>query len=79
LSLARSWECVNERDRDNHNDHENEEEQPTIVLFTPKQLEVVFKMNRLDFIKLVADFKVGSLKGAGFKPVKPGNFDVARH
>jgi len=36
-------------------------------------------MNRLDFIKLVADFKVGSLKGAGFKPVKPGNFDVARH
>jgi hypothetical protein len=32
-------------------------------------------MNRLDFTKLVAAFKGGSLKGVGFKPIKLGNFD----
>ncbi len=37
-------------DRDIHNDHGNEEEQPTIILFTPKQLEALLKMDRLDFI-----------------------------
>jgi hypothetical protein len=31
-----------QKDRENHDDHENEEEQPTIVLLIPKQLEVLF-------------------------------------
>ncbi len=38
------------KDRDIHNDHGNEEEQPTIIHFTPKQLEVLLKMDRPDFI-----------------------------
>jgi hypothetical protein len=32
-------------------------------------------MNRPNFIELVAALKGGSLKGVGFKPAKPGNFD----
>jgi len=32
-------------------------------------------MNWLDFIELVVALKGGSLKGEGFKPAKPGNFD----
>jgi len=32
-----------------HNDHENEEKQHSTILFTPKQLEVLLKMNRLNF------------------------------
>jgi hypothetical protein len=64
-----------ERDRENRDDHENEEEKPTTILFTPKQLEVLIKMNRLDFTELVVTFKGGSSKGVGFKPAKPGNFD----
>jgi hypothetical protein len=32
-------------------------------------------MNKLDFIELVAAFKRGLLKGVGFKPTKPRNFD----
>ncbi len=47
----------NQGDCDNHDDHENEEEQPTIVLFTLEQLEVLLKMNRPDFIKLVVALK----------------------
>jgi hypothetical protein len=35
-------------------------------------LEVLLKLNRPDFIKLVTALKGGSLKGVGFKPVKPG-------
>jgi hypothetical protein len=35
-------------------------------------------MNRLDFTKLVAALKGGSLKGVGFQPAKPGNFDGIR-
>jgi hypothetical protein len=30
-----------QKDHDNCDDHENEKEQPTIVLFTPKQLKVL--------------------------------------
>ncbi len=65
-------------DRDTHNDYGNEEEQLTTVLFTPEQLEVLFKMNRPNFTKLVMTFKRGSLKGVGFKHVKPRNFDMVR-
>jgi hypothetical protein len=65
-------------DRENRNDHESEEEQPTTVLFTPKQLEVLLKMNRLDFIELVVAFKGGSSKGVRFKLAKLGNFDRIR-
>jgi len=35
-------------------------------------------MNRPDFTELVAALKRKSLKGAGFKPVKPRNFDRIR-
>jgi hypothetical protein len=62
-------------DQENHNDHENEEEQPTQVPFTPEQLEVLFKMNRLDFNELVTALKGGSSKGVGFQLAKPRNFD----
>ncbi len=31
--------------------------------------------DRLNFIKLVTALKGGSLKGVGFKPAKPRNFD----
>jgi hypothetical protein len=67
-----------QEDQENHNDHENEEEQPTIVLFTPKQLEVLLKMNRPNFTKLVTALKEGSSKGVGFKLAKPRNFDEIR-
>jgi hypothetical protein len=67
-----------EGDRDDHDDHESEEEQPTTVHFTQEQLEVLLKMNRLDFTELVAALKGGSSKGVGFKPARPGNFDGAR-
>jgi hypothetical protein len=43
-----------EEDRDSLEDHESEEEQPNEILFTSEQLEVLFKMNRLDFTELVA-------------------------
>jgi hypothetical protein len=59
-----------QEDRDNHDDHENEEEQPTTVHFTSEQLEVLFKMNRLDFTELVAALKGRSSKGVGFKLAK---------
>jgi hypothetical protein len=32
-------------------------------------------MNRPDFSELVVTLKGGSLKGVGFQPVKPRNFD----
>ncbi len=66
-------------DCDNHDDHESEEEQPTIILFTLEHLQVILKMNRPDFIKLVTTFKGGSSKGVGFKFAKPGNFDGVRN
>jgi len=64
--------------REDQDDPKNEEEQRGSVLFTPKQLEVLLKMNRPDFSELVAALKVGSSKSAGFQPAKPGNFDGAR-
>jgi len=67
-----------EENRDSHEDHESEEEQPNAVLFTPEQLEVLLKMNRPNFNELVAALKGGSSKGVEFKPVRPGNFDGAR-
>jgi len=63
--------------REDQNEPKSEEEQPSLVLFTPKQLEVLLKMNRLDFNELVATFKGGSSKSARFQPTKPGNFDGA--
>jgi hypothetical protein len=52
-----------QKDCDIYDDHENEEEQPTIVLFTLEQLEVSLKMNRLDFTELIAALKGRSSKG----------------
>ncbi len=43
--------------------------------FIPEQLEVLLKMNRPDFIELVAALKGRSSKGVGFKLAKPKNFD----
>jgi hypothetical protein len=40
-------------------------------------LEVLLKMNRLDFSELVVAFKGGSSKNARFQPTKLGNFDGA--
>jgi hypothetical protein len=57
---------------------ESEEEQRSSILFTPEQLEVLLKMNRLDFGELVAALKTGTSKGERFQPAKPGNFDGAR-
>jgi hypothetical protein len=68
----------NEEVRDICGDHENEEEQPTTILFTPEQLKILLKMNRPDFIELVTSLKGGSSKSVGFKPAKPGNFDEIR-
>ncbi len=56
-------------------DPKNEEEQPTIILFIPKQLEVSLKMNRLDFTRLVGAPKKGSSKSLGLKFSKLGNFN----
>jgi hypothetical protein len=67
-----------QEDQENHDDYENEKEQPTQVLFTPEQLEVLLKMNRPDFSELVAASKGGSSKGVGFQLAKPGNFDGVR-
>jgi hypothetical protein len=50
---------------------ESEEEQRSSVLFTPKQLEVLLKMNRPDFGELVAAFKTGTSKGERFQLAKP--------
>jgi hypothetical protein len=56
---------------------ESEEEQQSSVLFTLEQLEVLLKMNRLDFSELVTTLKGGSSKNAGYQPTKPRNFDGA--
>jgi len=54
-----------------------EEEQRSSVLFTPEQLEVLFKMGRPDFGELVGALKSGAAEGERFQPAKPGNFDGA--
>ncbi len=42
------------RTREDQDEPESEEEQRSLVLFTPEQLEVLLKMNRPDFSELVA-------------------------
>jgi hypothetical protein len=44
----------------------------------PKQLEVLLKMNRPNFTRLVEAFKRRSSKSARFKPTKPENFDGSK-
>jgi hypothetical protein len=66
------------RTREHQDELESEEEQWSLVLFTQEQLEVLFKMNRTNFIELVEALKRGSSKNAGFQPTKPGNLDGAR-
>jgi hypothetical protein len=61
--------------QEDQDEPESEEEQRSSILFTPEQLEVLFKMNRPDFGELVAALKRGSSKNAEFQPAKPGNFD----
>jgi hypothetical protein len=48
--------------QEEHNDHGSEKEQTSMILFTPVQLEILFKMNRPDFSELVAALKGGSSK-----------------
>jgi hypothetical protein len=67
------WEDYEEQE--DHDDHESKKEQHSTVLFTLEQLEVLLKMNRLDFTRLVEAFKGGSSKNVGFKLIKLGNFD----
>ncbi len=66
------------RTREDQHEPESEEEQRSLVLFTPEQLEVFLKMNRPNFGELVAALKTGTSKGERFQPAKPGNFDGAR-
>jgi hypothetical protein len=66
------------RTREDKDEPESEEEQRSSVLFTQEQLEVLFKINRINFIELVAVLKGGSSKNARFQLAKPGNFDGAR-
>jgi hypothetical protein len=63
--------------REDQDEPKSEEEQRSSVLFTPEQLEVLFKMNRPDFSELVAALKTGTSKGERFQRAKPGNFDGA--
>jgi hypothetical protein len=65
----RTWEDQDEP--------ESEEEQRSLVLFAPEQLEVLLKMNRFDFSELVVALKGGSSKNVKFQSVKPENFDGA--
>jgi hypothetical protein len=64
--------------QEDQDEPESEEEQRSSVLFTQEQLEVLLKMNRPDFTKLVTALKEGSSKDARFQLAKPGNFDGAR-
>ncbi len=66
------------RTREDHDEPEIEEEQRSLVLFTLEQLEVLLKMNRLDFSELVAALKGGSFKNAGYQQANPENFDGVR-
>ncbi len=63
--------------REDQNEPENEEEQRSLVLFTPEQLEVLLKMNRPDFGELVVALKTRTSKGERFQQAKLGNFDGA--
>jgi len=63
------------RTREDQDELENEEEQRSLVLFTPEQLEVLLKMNRPDFGELLGALKTWTSKGERFQPAKLGNFD----
>jgi predicted RNA-binding protein with RPS1 domain len=52
--------------REDQDEPKSEEEQRSSVLFSPEQLEVLFKMNRPEFNELVAAFKGGSSKNVGY-------------
>jgi len=65
------------RTREDQDEPESEEEQQSSVLFTQEQLEVLLKMNKLNFSELVVAFKRGASKDARFQPAKPGNFSGA--
>jgi hypothetical protein len=78
FEAIREEEQEDSKEQENHDDHENEKQQPTTVLFTLEQLEVLLKMNRPDFTKLVSPLKGASLKGVGFQLAKLGNFDGIR-
>ncbi len=41
-------------------------------------MEILLKMNRLDFSELVMALKGGASKDVRFEPAKPENFDGAR-
>jgi hypothetical protein len=56
-------------------DHESEEEQHPTIFFTQKQLEVLLKINRPDFIGLMEAIKRRTSKSIVFKLAKLGNFD----
>jgi hypothetical protein len=65
------------RTREDQDEPKSEEEQRSLVLFTPEQLEVILKMNRPDFNELVAALKRGPSKNPGYQIAKPENFDGA--
>jgi hypothetical protein len=66
------------RTREDQDEPESEEEQRSLILFTPEQLEILLKMNRPDFSELVTALKGGPSKNPGYQPAKPKNFDGAR-
>jgi hypothetical protein len=60
------------RTREDQDEPESEEEQWSSVLFTQEQLEVLLKMNRLDFSELVAALKGRASKDARSNQPNPG-------
>ncbi len=73
--LVEAIKMEEQKDSEKHEDHENEKEEPTTILFILEQLEILLQINRPDFTKLVLVFEGGSSKGVGLKFVKPRNFD----
>jgi len=62
-------ECIGEEEQmpwEDRDEPESEEEQRSSVLFTQEQMEVLFKMGRLDFGELVAALKMRAAKGERF-------------
>jgi hypothetical protein len=54
------------RTREDQDEPESEEEQRSSILFTPKQLKIFFKMNRVNINELVATSKGGSSKNVKY-------------
>jgi len=61
------------RTQEHQDEPESEEEQRSLVIFTPEQLEILLNMNRPDFGELVVALKMGTCKGERFEPAKPRN------